>query len=75
MYCRWYLDNCCNQAFPSSIPTGTTGLVLFGDTGPTGPEGVVCFDITDTSHMVCIAYSVPGNDLFYDEAFNVKVNV
>ena len=49
--------------------------MLFGDTGATGPEGVACYDITDTSHMVCIAYSVPGNDLFYDEAFNVKVDI
>ena len=42
--------------------------------GLTGPEGVVCYDIDGTSHMVCVAYSVPYNDLLSDEAFNVKVS-
>lgn len=41
--------------------------------GLTGPEGVFCYDIAGTTHMVCGAYSVPYNDLLSDEAFNVKV--
>ena len=34
----------------------------------------MCYDIDGTSHMVCVAYSVPYNDLLSDEAFNVKVS-
>ena len=39
-----------------------------------GPEGVWSYDINGTAYMVVVAWSVPWNDAFYEEKFNVKVN-
>ncbi len=38
-----------------------------------GPEGLWGYNISGTNYSVVVAFSVPWNDLLFEEKFNVKV--